>query len=63
MPKLDRFDEDSHPLSAPTARAMTSRDVTKAAVAWTPMSTLARELSGMVSVGLKALELVVDKYR
>ncbi len=44
----------------PTARAMTSSEVNRAAVASTPINTLARALSGIVSVGLKALELVSE---
>ena len=32
-------------------------------VAWAPISSLARLLSGIVSVGLNALELVSDSYR
>ena len=51
------------PPRAPTARAMTSSEVISAAVAWMPIRILAREVSGMVSVGLKALEFVVDRYR
>ena len=46
---------------APTARAMTSSEVSSAAVPSMPMSTLARLVSGMVSVGLNALLLVVDR--
>jgi hypothetical protein len=44
----------------PTARAMTSNDVSRAAVASMPIRILARLESGIVSVGLKALEFVVD---
>jgi hypothetical protein len=51
------------PPSAPTARATTSRDVSSAAVASMPINALARLLNGIVSVGLKALEFVVDTYR
>ena len=51
------------PPRAPTARAMTSSEVMSAAVAWMPMSILARLVRGMVSVGLNALEFVVDRYR
>ena len=51
------------PPRAPTARAMTSSEVIRAAVAWMPMRILARLVRGMVSVGLNALELVVDRYR
>ena len=39
---------------------MTSSEVSRAAVASMPISTLARELSGIVSVGLNALELVSE---
>jgi hypothetical protein len=46
-----------------TARAMTSSEVINAAVAWTAISIFMRLLSGIVSVGLNALELVVDTYR
>ena len=49
------------PPREPTARATSSRDTRSAAVAWTAMSTFARLLSGIVSVGLKALELVTDR--
>ena len=48
---------------APTARAMTRREVTNAAVAWTPIRIFARLVNGIVSVGLNALEFVVDRYR
>ena len=51
------------PPREPTARAMTSREMSNAEVACTPISALARIDSGMVSVGLKALELVSDTYR
>ena len=51
------------PPSEPTARAITSSDVSSAAVASMPMSALARVESGMVSVGLNALELVSETYR
>lgn len=51
------------PPSEPTARAITSRDVSSAAVASMPINALAREDSGMVSVGLNALELVSETYR
>ena len=47
----------------PTARAMTSSEVSNAAVASTPMRILALLLNGIVSVGLNALEFVVDTYR
>lgn len=45
----------------PTARATTSREVSSAAVAWVPISSLARLVNGIVSVGLNALELVSDR--
>lgn len=45
----------------PTARATSSSDTKSAAVAWMAMSTFARLVSGIVSVGLKALELVTDR--
>ena len=45
----------------PTAKATTTRVVRSAAVAWRPISDLARLESGIVSVGLKALELVSDR--
>src|SRR6478609_4212749 len=48
---------------APTARAMTRREVTNAAVACTPMRIFARLVNGIVSVGLNALEFVVDRYK
>ena len=51
------------PPREPTARAITSNEVISAAVACSPISALARLVSGIVSVGLKALELVVDRYR
>jgi hypothetical protein len=43
-----------------TARAITRSDVTRAATLSTLIRNLAREESGMVSVGLKAVELVTD---
>ena len=46
--------------SDPTARAMTIKEVSSAAVACSPINALARLVSGIVSVGLKALELVRD---
>jgi hypothetical protein len=49
------------PPRAPTARAMTNSEVINAAVAWMPIRILVRLVSGMVSVGLKALEFVVDR--
>jgi hypothetical protein len=48
------------PPSDPTARAMTSKEVRRAAVACRAMNALARLVRGIVSVGLKALELVSD---
>ena len=39
---------------------MTSSEVSSAAVASRPIRVLARAVSGMVSVGLKALELVSE---
>jgi hypothetical protein len=48
------------PPSEPTARAMTIKEVSSAAVACSPINALARLVSGIVSVGLKALELVRD---
>jgi len=50
-------------LIAPTARATITRVTINAAVACSPINILARVLSGMVSVGLNALELVSDRYR
>jgi hypothetical protein len=58
-----RTDQESHRTdypNEPTARAMTSNDVSRAAVASMPIRILARLESGIVSVGLKALEFVVD---
>jgi len=49
-----------HCPSAPMARATTSSDVSSAAVASRPISALALADSGIVSVGLKALELVSE---
>lgn len=46
-----------------TARAITRSEVTKAAIACMPIITLARVDSGMVSVGLKAVEFVTETYR
>lgn len=51
------------PPRAPTARAMTSSDVINAGVACTPIRIFARLANGIVSVGLNALEFVVDRYR
>ena len=48
------------PPSDPTARAMTIKEVRSAAVACSPINALARLVSSIVSVGLKALELVRD---
>ena len=48
------------PPSEPTARAMTIKAVSSAAVACSPINALARLVRGIVSVGLKALELVRD---
>lgn len=48
---------------APTALAMTSNEVSKAAVACIPIRTFARLVRGIVSVGLNALLLVVERYR
>ena len=45
----------------PTAREMTIRVISNAAVASSAISAFARELSGIVSVGLNALELVTDR--
>src|SRR6478735_12820457 len=50
----------AHCPRAPIARATTSSDVSRAAVASRPMSVLARAVRGIVSVGLKALEFVSD---
>ena len=41
---------------------MTTPSVNSAITDWTPMMTLARPVSGMVSVGLKAAEFVSDRY-
>src|SRR6478609_2763394 len=49
------------PPRAPTARAITSNDVINAAVACTAIRILARLVNGIVSVGLNALEFVVDR--
>jgi hypothetical protein len=46
---------------APTARATTINEVSSAVVASIPINAFARLVNGMVSVGLNALELVVDK--
>jgi hypothetical protein len=43
-----------------TARAMTSRDVRSAATLWTLIRSFARVERGIVSVGLKAVELVTE---
>ena len=47
----------------PTARAITNSDVINAAVACIPIRIFARLVNGIVSVGLNALEFVVDKNR
>ena len=60
---LSRLGRDRQPPSEPTARAITSSDVSRAAVAWMPINILARVESGIVSVGLNALELVSETYR
>ena len=46
--------------SDPTAKATSTSDMSNAAVAWTPIRIFALLLSGMVSVGLNALEFVRD---
>lgn len=46
-----------------TPREMTSTDSSNAEIDSTPISSFARGDSGMVSVGLKADELVIDTYR
>ena len=46
-----------------TARATMIPTVTSDAVPWTPISTLARNESGIVSVGLNAVWFVSDTYR
>jgi hypothetical protein len=60
LPTAPGGDQPLPPPSDPTARAMTSKEVRSAAVACSPMNTLARLVRGIVSVGLKALELVSD---
>ena len=42
---------------------MTRTDTTSALVHSTPMSSFARPVSGIVSVGLNAVELVSETYR
>jgi hypothetical protein len=42
---------------------MTSSEVNRAATPYTAINAFARVVSGMVSVGLKAVELVTDTYR
>lgn len=49
--------------SAPTARAITSTDSSSDEIASVAIISLARDVSGMVSVGLKAVELVQETYR
>jgi hypothetical protein len=61
-PPAGRTDHPPAP-KTPTARAMTRREVTNAAVACTPIRIFARLVNGIVSVGLNALEFVVDRYR
>jgi hypothetical protein len=46
-----------------TARETTSPIVTSETSAWTPITLLASAVSGIVSVGLKAVALVSDTYR
>lgn len=46
-----------------TARAITRREVKRAEMLWTLIMSLARVESGMVSFGLKAVELVTDTHR
>ena len=58
LPTAPGGDQPLPPPSDPTARAITSKEVRSAAVACSPMNTLARLVRGIVSVGLKALELV-----
>jgi len=60
LPTAAGGDQPLPPPSDPTARAMTSKEVRSAAVACSPMNTLARLVRGIVSVGLNALELVSD---
>jgi hypothetical protein len=57
------LDTRSRYCRALTAQAIPSSEVINAAVAWTTISIFIRLLSGIVSVGLNALELVVDTYR
>jgi hypothetical protein len=45
---------------APTARAITSTEVSNAEMHSVAISSFARGESGIVSVGLKAVELVTD---
>lgn len=49
-------------LSSETAREITRARRTNAPAASSPIMTLARDESGMVSVGLKAMELESEKY-
>ena len=51
----------AQPPSDPTAFATSSREISRAAVACMPISTLALLVRGIVSVGLNALELVTDR--
>jgi hypothetical protein len=46
-----------------TARAATMPTVRKDAIVWTSISVLMRTLSGIASVGLKALAFVNAMYR
>ena len=48
---------------APTARAITSTEVSNAEMHSVAISSFARGESGIVSVGLKAVELVTDTYK
>ena len=47
----------------PTPRAITVTETMSALVHSTPMSSFARPVSGIVSVGLNAVELVSETYR
>ena len=55
---LDLCHPPPPPPRDPTARATTMSDVNSAAVASMPMRIFSREVNGIVSVGLNALELV-----
>jgi hypothetical protein len=46
-----------------TAREMTSATVRRDAVDWTAINSFAEGVSGIVSVGLKAVAFVNDVYR